>query len=87
MAGVMSKLGALMASGAFKRLKKNYFEYDNIGGAPFLGLKGLVVKAHGSSDEYLFYFTIKQAEEFVENKAVEKMKEEFEKFTKKDLTN
>lgn len=42
-----------------------------------------MVKAHGSSDEYLFYFTIKQAEQFVENKAVDKMIEEFEKINKK----
>lgn len=38
-----------------------------------------MVKAHGSSDEYLFYFTIKQAEKFAESKAVEILKEEFEK--------
>ena len=39
----------------------------------------VVVKAHGSSDEYLFYFTLKQAENFVKSGAVDKMKEEFEK--------
>ena len=49
------------------------------GGSLFLGLKKNLVKAHGSSDEYLFYFTIKQAEQFVNNKAVDRMIEEFEK--------
>lgn len=44
----------------------------------FLGVKKPVVKAHGSSDEKLFEFTIKQAEKFVENKAVDRMIEEFE---------
>ena len=48
-------------------------------GALFLGVKKPVVKAHGSSDDYLFYFTIKQAEKFAESKAVEILKEEFEK--------
>ena len=38
-----------------------------------------VVKAHGSSDEILFEFTIKQAENLFENKAVSRMIEEFEK--------
>ena len=45
----------------------------------FLGVKKPVVKAHGSSDEKLFEFTIKQAEQFVKNKAVEKLTEEFSK--------
>jgi glycerol-3-phosphate acyltransferase PlsX len=49
MSSTLSKLGALMAKGAFKNLKKR-FDYREIGGAPFLGLKALVVKAHGSSD-------------------------------------
>ncbi len=75
MAGVMSKLGALMASGAFKRLKKNYFEYDNIGGAPFLGLKGLVVKAHGSSDAGAVSGAIKQCEKFIDTDMVNKIAE------------
>ena len=53
--------------------------YKEYGGALFLGVKKPVVKAHGSSDEKLFEFTIKQAEQFVKNKAVEKLTEEFEK--------
>ena len=54
-------------------------DYKSYGGALFFGVKKPVVKAHGSSDEVLFEFTIKQAENFVKNKAVEKMKEEFER--------
>jgi len=49
MSSTMSKLGALMAKGAFGNIKKR-FDYREVGGAPFLGLKSLVVKAHGSSD-------------------------------------
>ena len=45
----------------------------------YLGVKKPVVKAHGSSDDFLFYYTLKQAERFVNSGAVEKMKEEFEK--------
>ena len=54
-------------------------DYKEYGGALFLGVKKPVVKAHGSSDEYLFYFTIKQAEKFAESNAVEILKQEFEK--------
>jgi len=51
MSSTMSKLGALMAKGAFGNIKKR-FDYREVGGAPFLGLKSLVVKAHGSSDAF-----------------------------------
>lgn len=59
-------------------------DYKSYGGALFLGVKKPVVKAHGSSDELLFEYTIIQAEKFVENKAVDKMIEEFEKTSNKD---
>ncbi len=78
---IFSKLGALPSLPAINRFKKT-MDYKEYGGALFLGVKKPVVKAHGSSDEYLFYFTIKQAERFVESKAVEKMTEEFEKTQK-----
>ena len=71
-------LGALPAMPAIKKFSKS-MDYKEYGGALFLGVKKPVVKAHGSSDEYLFYFTIKQAERFVKSNAVEVMKEEFEK--------
>ena len=70
-------LGSIPCLPAIKKFAKT-MDYKEYGGALFLGVKKPVVKAHGSSDEYLFYFTIKQAEKFVESKAVEKMKEEFE---------
>ena len=49
---------------AINSLKKA-MDYKEYGGALFLGVKKPVVKAHGSSDEKLFEFTIKQAEQFV----------------------
>lgn len=71
-------LGAIPAMPSINSLAKA-MDYKEYGGALFLGVKKPVVKAHGSSDEKLFEFTIKQAEQFVKNKAVEKMIEEFEK--------
>ncbi|MBO5478271.1 MAG: phosphate acyltransferase PlsX [Clostridia bacterium] len=75
---IFTMLGALPAMPSIKGLSKA-MDYKEYGGALFLGVKKPVVKAHGSSDEKLFEFTIKQAEKFVENKAVEKMIEHFEK--------
>ena len=71
-------LCALPAMPSIKRFSKT-MDYKEYGGALFLGVQKPVVKAHGSSDEKLFEFTIKQAEQFVENKAVDKLIEEFQK--------
>lgn len=75
---IWSTIGAIPALPSIKAFAKT-MDYKEYGGALFLGVKKPVVKAHGSSDEKLFEFTIKQAEKFVKNKAVEKMIEEFEK--------
>ena len=75
---IFTTIGALPALPAIKAFSKT-MDYKEYGGALFLGVKKPVVKAHGSSDEKLFEFTIKQAEQFVKNKAVDKMIEEFEK--------
>ncbi|MBG86961.1 MAG: phosphate acyltransferase PlsX [Verrucomicrobiales bacterium] len=44
------KLGALLAKEAFKSLKHK-LDAENYGGAPLLGLKGIVIKAHASASE------------------------------------
>lgn len=75
---IFTKLSYLIAKKPIKDLSKS-MDYKSYGGALFLGVKKPVVKAHGSSDERLFEYTIIQAEKFVENKAVQKMIEEFEK--------
>ena len=73
-----AKLSYLIAKKTIKSLSKA-MDYKSYGGALFLGVKKPVVKAHGSSDEILFEYTIIQAEKFVENQAVDRMIEEFQK--------
>ncbi len=75
MSGLRTKIGALLAKPAFVNIKKNFLEYDDIGGAPFLGLKGLVVKAHGSSDAGAVAGAIKQCEKFIDGDIVNKIAE------------
>ena len=75
---ILSTIACIPALPGIKRFSKT-MDYKEYGGALFLGVKKPVVKAHGSSDEYLFYFTIKQAEKFAESRAVDILKEEFEK--------
>ena len=74
-------MAALPALPAMNKFAKT-MDYKSYGGALFLGVKKPVIKAHGSSDEKLFEFTIKQAEKFVQNKTVENLISEFEKLKK-----
>ena len=73
-----TKILAIPSLPAIKSFSKT-MDYKSYGGALFLGVKKPVVKAHGSSDEKLFEFTIKQAKQFVNNKTVDNLISEFEK--------
>jgi len=72
MADSASKLGAILSKNAFKRVKKK-FNADEIGGAPFLGLKSLVVKAHGSSNHQAIKSAINQCVNFVDADVINKI--------------
>ena len=74
---ILSKIASLPSLPAIKRFSK-VMDYKEYGGALFLGVQKPVVKAHGSSDERLFKFTVKQAEQFVKNKAVDHLTEIYE---------
>jgi glycerol-3-phosphate acyltransferase PlsX len=74
MATAMSKIGAALSRGAFDNLKKR-FDYREVGGAPLLGLKGLVVKAHGSSDALAIRSALKICAEFCAKDVVSMMAE------------
>lgn len=71
------KFAALSLKKPFMRIKKN-FDSEEIGGAPFLGLKSLVVKAHGSSKSKAIKNAIKQCVHFVEEDIVAKIGEKIE---------
>ena len=60
MSGTLTKIGALLAKPAIRRLKKR-MDYTEVGGAPMLGVKGAVVKAHGSSNAHAIACAIRQA--------------------------
>lgn len=72
--GIQSKLGAVLLKPVFKKIGKR-FDYKEYGGAPFLGVDGICIKAHGSSDSRAFKNAIKQAKTFYENKVLDRIKE------------
>lgn len=66
MANTKSKIGALLLKSELSEMKKK-MDYREYGGAPLLGTKLPVVKAHGSSDAYAFKNGIRQLIAFIEN--------------------
>ena len=70
LANTKSKIGALLLKDQLKSLKKE-FNYAEYGGAPLLGVKGAMLKMHGSSDALAVKQTILKSVPYVEGKVVE----------------
>ena len=74
MSTFMSKIGALLVKPALKKTLKT-FDVEEYGGAPMLGLNGLVVKSHGSSNATEIKNSVLQCVTFVEQNINDKIKE------------
>ena len=74
MSTMRSKIGALLAKPALKATLKA-FDSSQFGGAPLLGLKGLVVKTHGSSKRTEVCNSIIQCVTFKEQAINEKIRD------------
>ncbi len=70
-----SKIGALMLKAQLKSFK-NRLDYREYGGAPLLGLKKPVVKAHGSSDAFAIKNAIRQVKTFSDNNVISIIEED-----------
>ncbi len=64
---LMSKLGALLMRPAFERLKAQ-FDYAEYGGAPLLGVDGVIFIGHGRSSPRAIRSAIRSTVTFVEQK-------------------
>ncbi len=74
MTSLRSKIGALLVKPALKNTLKA-FDVEQYGGAPMLGLNGLVVKTHGSSKANEIKNSILQCVTFTEQDINQKIKE------------
>ena len=74
---IFTKISVLPALPAIKGMVAS-MDYKQHGGALFLGVQKPVVKAHGSSNEDVFYYTLKQAENFAKSGTVDIIRKEFE---------
>jgi glycerol-3-phosphate acyltransferase PlsX len=68
--GLIGKVSAVLARGAFRRFKKRV-DYTEYGGAPLLGVRGVCIISHGRSTAKAIKNAIRVAAECVENKVVD----------------
>ena len=70
MANLVSKISAMMLKPQLRKLKKR-LDYSEYGGAPFLGARKPVIKAHGSSNAKAIKFAVLQANNFAKSNFAE----------------
>lgn len=78
---LLSKLGYLFARGAF-RVLRDKFDPRHLNGGMFLGLNGLVIKSHGSSDGVGFAHAIKMGIEMARGNLTGKIALDLQAFDK-----
>ncbi len=69
MASPISAIGGLLARSAFTRVRRR-LNPDEVGGAPLLGVNGVVIVAHGRSNAYAIKQAVGQARSAVEHDIV-----------------
>ena len=62
----INMLGAMIAGGALKAISKT-MNPSNYNGGSLLGLRGVVIKSHGSADKYSYEWAIQRAFDAVKN--------------------
>lgn len=77
MSSTITKIGGLLLKPVFKKFKKHY-DYKEYGGAAFLGVNGICIKAHGSSDGRAIKNAIKLAKNYYDANILDKFKNAFQ---------
>jgi glycerol-3-phosphate acyltransferase PlsX len=67
-----AKIGSILSKGAFSRFAR-FVDYAEYGGAPLLGLQGIVIVCHGRSNSKAVVNATKMAAAFVEKKTNERL--------------
>ena len=73
MGSFSDKIGYLFMKKAFKKLRHD-MDYNNYGGAPFLGIKKPVIKSHGSSNASAIRQSVNQLLKIKEGNVIEMIK-------------
>lgn len=83
---ITSKLGTLLIKGKLKEIVK-MFDYSSYGGAPILGVKGLVFKVHGSSSDIAVCNALVKAAEVCERDVVAEIEAAMVKYSESGAEN
>lgn len=67
-----SKIGAMLVGGKLRSLRERY-DWAEHGGAPFLGVNGGCVKAHGSSNARAWFMALSQGRKFIASDLLSKL--------------
>lgn len=73
---VTAQVGALLSRKAFNEFKKR-LDYSEYGGVPLLGVRGVCIIGHGSSNDRAIFNGIRVAVEFAQAKIIERIEHEF----------
>jgi glycerol-3-phosphate acyltransferase PlsX len=73
---VTAQVGALLSRRAFNDFRRR-LDYTEYGGAPLLGVRGVCIIGHGSSNDVAIYNGIRVAHEFSRSGAIERMAQAF----------
>ncbi len=77
-ASASAKFGYLFMGKAFKNIKQD-LNYNNYGGSPFLGVKKLVIKSHGSSDKLAIFRSIESVVKMEQTKFIQTIEQSLAK--------
>jgi glycerol-3-phosphate acyltransferase PlsX len=75
---IRGMIGGALIKNSMRELKSK-FDYNEYGGAPLLGLKSPVIKAHGSSKARAFKNAIRQSKIFYESNSIKFIEEKIKK--------
>jgi phosphate acyltransferase len=75
MQNLKRKLGALLARNAFRAITRR-MDPDGYGGAPLLGLNGIVMKAHGSARERAIMHAVRITSDAIQHHINQRITEE-----------
>lgn len=78
--GVWPKIAAVLAAPVLLRFKKRV-DHRRYNGAALLGLKGIVIKSHGSADSYAFYYAIKRANDAAKANLIQSIENTMSQYT------
>jgi glycerol-3-phosphate acyltransferase PlsX len=77
--GSVTKVGGLLAKPAFDAVRRR-LDYREYGGAPLLGVDGVVIVGHGRSDAWAVRNGIRTAAQTVENGVIDAIKQGLERY-------